>query len=90
MTDPATVHHWAHPPTHDCRACGQPWPCPEAQCNLFAEFYGDPVGLALYLARMLEVAIADRETHDLPVDLPTVHARYLGWISMARRGRLPS
>ena len=79
------VPHYALPPAHRCRNCQRPWPCPEAQMNLVTEFYGDPVGLAVYLGRMYEVAIADRTALGLTVDPAPMYQRYLGWIRMARR-----
>ena len=77
--------HYALPPEHRCRNCQRPWPCPSAQLNLVTEFYGDPVGLAVYLGRMYEVAIADRTKVGLSTDHAEMYRRYLGWIRMTRR-----
>ena len=77
--------HYAEPPLHDCLACGQPWPCPTAQCDLLAEFVGDPVGLSIYLATMFTAAVRDRVQHGLLDDNGQMYRRYLGWVRMARR-----
>lgn len=76
------VPHHAVPPPHTCRNCSRPWPCPTAQVNLLAEFYGDPVGLAVYLSVGLSSAIRDRGELGLTEDIPEMYQRYLGWIRM--------
>lgn len=81
-TEPA---HHAEPPLHLCQACGRAWPCPIAQCDLLAEFYGDPIGLGVYLATAFARAVRDRTERGAATDIERTYRRYLGWVGMARR-----
>ncbi|MFG2052332.1 hypothetical protein ACGFIW_33480 [Micromonospora sp. NPDC048935] len=68
-----------------CRNCAAPWPCGPARLDLAAEFYGHSIALAFYLAASMHEAIDDAYGLGLCPDLPAMHARFLGWLSRARR-----
>ncbi|MGW3856320.1 hypothetical protein [Micromonospora arida] len=51
------------------------------------EFYGHSIALAFYLAASMQEAIDDVCGLGLHPDLPAMHARFLGWLSRARRPR---
>ncbi|MFC8301564.1 hypothetical protein [Micromonospora orduensis] len=51
------------------------------------EFYGHSIALAFYLAASMHDAIDDAYGLGLRPDLPALHARFLGWLSLARRPR---
>lgn len=68
-----------------CRACAAPWPCSPAQLALLGEFSGQPLSLSVYLAAAMTDAITDSVALGVSVDLPAMHARYLGWVALARR-----
>ncbi|MEU8285678.1 hypothetical protein AB0C01_15225 [Micromonospora sp. NPDC048905] len=72
-----------------CRNCAAPWPCGRAQLDLAAEFYGHSIALAFYLAASMHEAIDDVHGLGLRPNLPAMHARFLGWLSLARRPRRP-
>lgn len=74
-------------PAWRCRNCAAPWPCGPARLALVAEFYGHSIALAFYLAASMREAIDDAYDLGLRPDLPTLHARFLGWMSLARRRR---
>ncbi|MFG3554938.1 hypothetical protein ACGGAQ_11150 [Micromonospora sp. NPDC047557] len=52
-----------------------------------AEFYGHSIALAFYLAACMHDAIDDAYDLGLRPDLPALHARFLGWMFLARRRR---
>ncbi|MEK8108827.1 hypothetical protein NKG94_35950 [Micromonospora sp. M12] len=52
-----------------------------------AEFYGHSIALAFYLAANMHDAIDDLYGLGARPDLPTLHARFLGWVSLSRRPR---
>ncbi|MEU5783493.1 hypothetical protein [Micromonospora lupini] len=70
-----------------CRNCAAPWPCSPAQLHLATEFYGHSIALAFYLASNLHDAIDDLHALGARPDLPALHARFLGWLSVTRRHR---
>ncbi|MEU7928157.1 hypothetical protein [Micromonospora sp. NPDC049107] len=74
-------------PRRLCRNCAAPWPCGPAQLTLTAEFYGHSVALAFYLAASMHDAVDDAYGLGLRPNLPAMHARFLGWLSQARRPR---
>lgn len=81
--------HYAEPPTHQCRACHQPWPCDQAQLDLVTEFYGNRTGLATYLSACMVSAITDRRKLGESPDVEAMYARYLSWLTMVTRPRRP-
>jgi hypothetical protein len=46
----ADAEHLPDRPSWNCKACGEPWPCPPAQKALSEEFAVFPTVLGLYLA----------------------------------------
>ena len=70
-----------------CRTCAAPWPCGPAQLDLMIEFHGHSIALTFYLAASMREAIDDVYGLGLRPDLPAMHARFLGWLSLARRPR---
>lgn len=61
--------------TWDCRDCAHPWPCPDAQQRLAAEFRRDRVGLSMYLVAQLHQA-----TRVLTVATPAdLYRRFIHW-----------
>ncbi|MEU1363776.1 hypothetical protein ABZ356_28480 [Micromonospora zamorensis] len=70
-----------------CRNCAAPWPCGPARLDLAAEFDGHSIALAFYLAASMHEAIDDVHGLVLRPNLPAMHARFLGWLSLARRSR---
>ncbi|MBG6099796.1 DNA-binding XRE family transcriptional regulator [Micromonospora vinacea] len=51
------------------------------------EFYGHSIALAFYLAASMQEAIDDVYGLGLRPDPSAMHARFLGWLSLARRSR---
>ncbi|MEU8423113.1 hypothetical protein AB0C15_19775 [Micromonospora sp. NPDC048835] len=51
------------------------------------EFYGHSIALAFYLAASMQEAVDDAYNLGLCPDLPAMHGRFLGWLSLARRPR---
>ncbi|MGW4678419.1 hypothetical protein ACWEOS_08145 [Micromonospora taraxaci] len=68
-----------------CRNCAAPWPCGRARLDLAAEFYGHSIALAFYLAASMQEAIDDVYGLGLRPNPAALHARFLGWLSLARR-----
>lgn len=68
-----------------CRNCAAHWPCGPAQLTLITEFYGHSIALAFYLAASRQEAIDDVYGLGLRPDPSALHARFLGWLSLARR-----
>ncbi|SBT54162.1 hypothetical protein [Micromonospora narathiwatensis] len=70
-----------------CRACGQPWPCPQARLLLKAEYAENQIGLSIYLCGMLYAAARDLyqlhpDDGPAPADLFT---RFVAWGPYRRR-----
>lgn len=74
--------HEPRRPLWHCRGCpGQPWPCGIARLRLKAEFEGAPVGLAIYMAAQLMVALEDlHKLNPQPEPDPRVlFRRFVAW-----------
>lgn len=54
------MEHIEARPTWDCRACGEPWPCPDAQTELKAQM--SPTSVRIHMWLRLEVAAEDMPT----------------------------
>lgn len=78
---PARPSHLPRRPLWLCRACAAEWPCLTARTLLVIEYVVDPVGLSVYLASMLQVAMADhrRLSREPGPDPARMYARFLGW-----------
>nr|WP_229400750.1 flavin reductase [Micromonospora okii] len=78
-------------PRHDpvrpiwlCRRCAAPWPCGAARVALLAEYRGDRVGLALYLAALM--VEAEEQLARLAPSTPpgNLVSRFLSWVRVPR------
>lgn len=79
--------HLPRPPAHLCQSCDEPWPCPPAQVDLVAEFYGRPSDLSMYLAGRYVEAVRDILSLNPDFDTTGMYERYLGWTILAERPR---
>lgn len=70
------TRHLPVTPGWTCDGCGDEWPCQVRRRELRAEYDGDPVSLALYLATQLVAAAADL----VHVPAGRLHHRFLGWL----------
>lgn len=61
-------------PGWDCESCDAPWPCDPAREELADQFGRDRVGLSIYMASQLDLAV--RETTAGPQEL---HERFVAW-----------
>lgn len=73
--------HTSARPDWDCRACGDPWPCADAQSDLLGAFRGFPAPLRTFLAAQMCDAIDDLTVHGGPVP-PDLYGRFLGWTGL--------
>ncbi len=71
-------------PSWTCAGCSLPWPCATRREELVAEYAGNLLPLAIYLASCLVDA-----TYDIP-DAPagSLYRRFLGWLRQRPPGRL--
>lgn len=68
--------HLPQRPSWQCTGCDQPWPCSPARVQL-GEAYGlDRIGLAMYVATLLEQAAAEVDQHVTPREL---YERFVAW-----------
>lgn len=68
--------HLPQRPSWSCQSCDQLWPCSPARVQL-GEAYGlDRVGLAMYLATLLDQAAAEIGEHVTPREL---YERFVAW-----------
>jgi hypothetical protein len=63
-------------PTWSCAGCDRPWPCRTRRHELWEEFEGAPLSLALYMGTYLVRASADLTW----VPAAALHRRFLGWV----------
>ncbi|WP_229402095.1 hypothetical protein [Micromonospora okii] len=68
-----------------CRSCAAPWPCAPARLDLAFAYRGNSVTLALYLTASMQQAMDDTYRLGGDPDFAALHARFLGWLSLARR-----
>lgn len=68
--------HLPQRPSWQCTSCDQPWPCPPARVQLGEAYAGDPFGLAMYAATLLEQAAAEVDNHVTPREL---YERFVAW-----------
>ncbi|WP_229398209.1 flavin reductase [Micromonospora okii] len=67
-----------------CRRCAAPWPCGAARVALLAEYRGNRVGLAVYLAALMTEA-EDQLTKLTPATPPAdMVNRFLSWVRAPR------
>ncbi|BFU42888.1 hypothetical protein KRMM14A1004_11250 [Krasilnikovia sp. MM14-A1004] len=79
MTTPSPDEHIGQRPTWVCRACAQPWPCPDARQQLLREFHGYASMLTIYMSAQMCEALQDFTLHhDAPP--PDLYQRFLGWV----------
>ncbi|GAB1693923.1 hypothetical protein [Krasilnikovia sp. M28-CT-15] len=89
MTPSSRDEHVGQRPTWLCRACTQPWPCPEARRGLLQEFHGFTSVLTIYMSAQMCEAIEDFAFHhDAPP--PDLYQRFLGWVRSPRPDEEPS
>jgi hypothetical protein len=74
-------------PAWRCRNCAAPWPCGQAKLDLLDEFAGHSLARAVYLATMLEDAVADLRLLGREPDRAVLTARFLRWSREAERAR---
>ncbi|GIM83693.1 hypothetical protein Sar04_13480 [Salinispora arenicola] len=93
---PNTRHHTTNRPPHTprrplwaCRACAQPWPCPDARLHLTAEYHNRQQNLSIYLAGLYHDAMHDLY-HLNPHDGPSprqLFDRFIAWGPFRRTPR---
>jgi hypothetical protein len=79
--DGGPVTHQPIRPHWRCRGCGAPYPCGAARLALLAEYRGDRVALAIYLAVVMHDAMDDIWRVGHRPDVARLHERFLGWLS---------
>ena len=72
---PAPPEHIPVPPRWTCRACGRPWPCAAARCQLGYEYRADRLALVVYLGAQLQDAARDMPA----VPPPALYRRFVEW-----------
>ncbi|KHD73176.1 hypothetical protein MB27_36755 [Actinoplanes utahensis] len=70
--------HLSDRPDWLCRACGHPWPCPEARACLLSEYRAFPSLLRIYLSAQMYDALEDLTAHGTPPPL-NMYERFLSW-----------
>ena len=70
--------HLSDRPGWLCRACGHPWPCPDARAGLLREYRAFPSLLRIYLSAQMYDAMEDMTTHGDPSPL-NLYERFLSW-----------
>ena len=81
--------HTPRRPLWTCRACAQPWPCPEARLLLKAEYHTRQQNLSIYLAGLYYEAMHDLY-HLNPHDGPSprqLFDRFIAWGPFRRTPR---
>ncbi|NYT96748.1 hypothetical protein [Salinispora sp. H7-4] len=85
---PNTRHHTTNRPPHTprrplwtCRACAQPWPCPDARLHLTAEYHNRQPHLSIYLAGLYHL-----NPHDGPTPRQ-LFDRFIAWGPFRRTPR---
>lgn len=76
-----TPPHTPLRPTWACRACGQPWPCPQARLLLKVEYESALAALSIYLSGLMFEAMRDL-FHLNPHDGPSpqeMFDRFVAW-----------
>lgn len=67
------IEHPAQPGSWDCRACGEPWPCPSAKEQMLGEM--PSLQLATYAWSCFDHAAGDL----IAMTVPQMYERFIGW-----------